>query len=196
PRHPEWKISVDNGLVGEVRQILLNQLGQRHTETLLYQKMLQQVAHSYGDFRLAQMTGATDASRLFTTGQVVPGMFTRQAWEGQVQKAIAQVVASRQEEIDWVLSDGRQPVLKAVSPAELKARLTERYFTDFAGAWLNFLNSLRWHKTHNLSDTIDQLTLMADVRQSPLIALMDTLAYQGETGRQDTALADSLVRSA
>ncbi|MCW7764624.1 ImcF-related family protein, partial [Photorhabdus luminescens] len=196
PRHPEWKISVDNGLVGEVRQILLNQLGQRHAESMLYQKMLQQVAHSYGDLRLAQMTGATDASRLFTTRQVVPGMFTRQAWEGQVQKAIAQVAASRQEEIDWVLSDGRQPVLKAVSPAELKARLTARYFTDFAGAWLNFLNSLRWHKTHNLSDTIDQLTLMADVRQSPLIALMDTLAYQGETGQPGAALADSLVKSA
>ncbi|WP_198672933.1 ImcF-related family protein, partial [Photorhabdus sp. CRCIA-P01] len=196
PRHPEWKISVDNGLVGEVRQILLNQLGQRQAETVLYQKILQQVAHGYGDLRLAQMTGVTDASRLFTTDKVVPGMFTRQAWEGQVQKAIAQVVAARQEEIDWVLSDGRQPVLKAVSPAELKARLTERYFTDFAGAWLNFLNSLRWNKVHNLADTIDQLTVMADVRQSPLIALMDTLAYQGETGQQGTALADSLVKSA
>ncbi|MCA6220121.1 ImcF-related family protein [Photorhabdus antumapuensis] len=196
PRHPEWKISVDNGLVSEVRQILLNQLGQRQAETRLYQKILQQVAHSYGDLRLAQMTGATDASRLFTTRQVVPGMFTRQAWEGQVQKAIAQGVASRQEEIDWVLSDGRQPVLKAVSPVELKARLTERYFTDFAGAWLHFLNSLRWNKVHNLSDTIDQLTLMADVRQSPLIALMDTLAYQGEAGQQGAALADPLVKSA
>ncbi|TDB45436.1 ImcF-related family protein, partial [Photorhabdus khanii] len=196
PQHPEWKISVDNGLVSEVRQILLNQLGQRQAETRLYQKILQQVAHSYGDLRLAQMTGATDASRLLTTDKVVPGMFTRQAWEGQVQKAIEAVVASRQEEIDWVLSDGRQPVLKAVSPAELKARLTARYFTDFAGAWLNFLNSLRWHKTHNLSDTIDQLTLMADVRQSPLIALMDTLAYQGETGQQGTALTDPLVKSA
>ncbi|WP_240042485.1 ImcF-related family protein, partial [Photorhabdus khanii] len=58
PRHPEWKISVDNGLVSEVRQILLNQLGQRQAETRLYQKILQQVAHSYGDLRLAQMTGA------------------------------------------------------------------------------------------------------------------------------------------
>nr|AAL18455.1 unknown [Photorhabdus luminescens] len=37
---------------------------------------------------------------------------------------------------------------------------------------------------------------MADVRQSPLIALMNTLAYQGETGQQGAALADSLVKSA
>jgi type VI protein secretion system component VasK len=28
------------------------------------------------------MTSGTDARRLFTTDEVVPGMFTRQAWEG------------------------------------------------------------------------------------------------------------------
>ncbi|WP_262500003.1 ImcF-related family protein [Photorhabdus heterorhabditis] len=196
PQHPDWKITADAGLVSEVRRILLTQLGQRSAEETLYQHLLQQVAHSYGDLGLAQMTGATDARRLFSTNKVVPGMFTRQAWEGQVQKAIAEVVASRREEIDWVLSDGRQPIAEAVSPAVLKARLTERYFTDFAGAWLNFLNSVRWNKVHNLSDTIDQLTLMADVRQSPLIALMNTLAYQGETGQQVPGLSDSLVKSA
>ncbi|WP_387796269.1 ImcF-related family protein, partial [Photorhabdus sp. RM125S] len=76
----------------------------------------------------------TEAARLFTTDKVVPGMFTRQAWEGQIQTAIDKAVASRREAIDWVLSDRHQTVPAAVSPAELKARLTERYFTDFAGA--------------------------------------------------------------
>ncbi|RAW81331.1 ImcF-related family protein, partial [Photorhabdus laumondii] len=123
-------------------------------------------------------------------------MFTRQAWEGGIQKAIAEAVASRKEAIDWVLSDNRQAVSASVSPEELKARLTARYFTDFAGAWQDFLNSLRWNKTRNLSDVIDQLTLMADGRQSPLIALMNTLAYQGETGQQGPSLSDSLVKSA
>jgi type VI secretion system protein ImpL len=31
--------------------------------------------------RLEDMTGDTDASRLFSTTEIVPGMFTRQAWE-------------------------------------------------------------------------------------------------------------------
>jgi type VI secretion system protein ImpL len=34
------------------------------------------------------MTSGTDARRLFTTEEVVPGMFTRQAWEGGIQQAI------------------------------------------------------------------------------------------------------------
>ncbi|MCT8354748.1 ImcF-related family protein, partial [Photorhabdus kayaii] len=160
------------------------------------QQMLRSVAPDYADLTLRQMTGDTEAERLFTTSRVVPGMFTRQAWEGQIQKAIDNAVASRKEAIDWVLSDNRQAVPAAVSPAALKARLTARYFTDFAGAWQDFLNSLRWNKARNLAGVTDQLTLMADGRQSPLIALMNTVAYQGQTGRQGPALSEVWVKSA
>ncbi|WKM73223.1 ImcF-related family protein, partial [Klebsiella oxytoca] len=137
-----------------------------------------------------------DARRLFSTDEVVPGMFTRQAWEGGIQDAIDAAVASRRDEIDWVLSDNRNTVSTDVSPEALKQRLTNRYFTDFAGAWLNFLNSIRLNPAHNITDVTDQLTLTGDVRQSPLIALMNTLAWQGQTGEQEEALSDFLVRTA
>ncbi|MFY3739398.1 ImcF-related family protein, partial [Escherichia coli] len=78
----------------------------------------------------------------------------------------------------------------------LKQRLTARYFADFSTAWLDFLNSLRWQRAVTLSDAIDQLTLMADVRQSPLVALMNTLNVQGRTGQTGEAISDSLVKSA
>ncbi|KAA1174037.1 ImcF-related family protein, partial [Photorhabdus heterorhabditis] len=194
--HPEWRITPDTELVRQVRQKLLTQLGRRNADATLYQQMLQSVAKDYADVTLQQMTGDTEAERLLTTDKVVPGMFTRQAWEGQIQPAIGKAVASRREAIDWVLSDNRQAISAAVSPAELKARLTERYFTDFAGAWQTFLNSLRWNKAGNMAEVTDQLTLMADTRQSPLMALMNTVAYQGQTGQRGPALSDRLVKSA
>lgn len=194
--HPEWHIKPDAALVAQVRQLLLRQMGRRNADGALYQKMLQSVANNYADLTLVQMVGDTDAQALFTTQEVVPGMFTRQAWEGQVQKAIETAATARREEIDWVLSDSQHPVSDDVSPEALKARLTERYFSDFSNAWLNFLNSLRLNKAANLSDVTDQLTLMGDVRQSPLIALMNTLAYQGQTGARSEALSDTLVKSA
>lgn len=89
-------------------------------------------------------------------------------------------MASRRDEIDWVLSDSRKTLPGDVSPEALKQRLTARYFTDFAGAWLNFLNSIRLNPAHNIADVTDQLTLAGDVRQSPLIALMNTPAYQAD----------------
>ncbi len=181
--HPQWRLPVDDGLVSQVRTRLIRQLGQRNSESTLYQKMLAQVANQYADMRLADMTADTDASRLFSTDEVVPGMFTRQAWEQAVQPAIEKVVAERRDEMDWVLSDTKQTAAQSTSPEALRARLAERYFADFSGAWLDFLNSLRWQRAATLSDAIDQLTLMADVRQSPLVALMNTLSVQGRTGQ-------------
>ena len=196
PAQPSWKTTPDAALVAQVRRVLLEQTGQRNAESTLYENMLTAVRRNYADMTLEDMTPQTDARRLFSTDEVVPGMFTRQAWEGGIQDAIDAAVASRRDEIDWVLSDNRNTVSTDVSPEALKQRLTNRYFTDFAGAWLNFLNSIRLNPAHNITDVTDQLTLTGDVRQSPLIALMNTLAWQGQTGEQGEAISDSLVRTA
>lgn len=196
PAQPSWKITPDAALVAQVRRVLLEQAGQRNAESTLYENMLTAVRRNYADMTLEDMTPQTNARHLFSTDEVVPGMFTRQAWEGGIQDAIDAAVASRRDEIDWVLSDNRNTVSTDVSPEALKQRLTNRYFTDFAGAWLNFLNSIRLNPAHNITDVTDQLTLTGDVRQSPLIALMNTLAWQGQTGEQGEAISDFLVRTA
>ncbi|WP_114191653.1 ImcF-related family protein [Edaphovirga cremea] len=193
PAHPEWKIKPDAGLISNVRQILLKQIGQRNAESGLYQDMLKRVASNWPDLTLADMTGDTDASTVFSTEEVVPGMFTRQAWEEQVQDAIDEVVKTRRDEIDWVLTDKTHQPGSDIAP---EARLTERYFTDFGNAWLNMVNSIQWQEASSLSEAIAQLNLVADVRQSPLVALMNTLAWQGKTGQKGEALADSIVDSA
>ncbi|WP_236487985.1 ImcF-related family protein, partial [Escherichia coli] len=145
-------------------------------------------ASNWPDLTLADMTSDTDASTVFSTDEVVPGMFTRQAWEEQVQDAIDEVVKTRRDEIDWVLTDKTHQTGSDISPEALKTRLTERYFTDFGNAWLNMLNSIQWHEPTSLSEAIAQLSLIGDVRQSPLVALMNTLNYQGKTGQKGEAL--------
>ncbi len=95
-----------------------------------------------------------------------------------------------------MLSDNPASLAADLSPEQLKERLTERYFQDYASAWLDFLNRLDWQPAGSLDQVIDQLTLMSDVRQSPLIALMNTLAYQGQAGTRGPALGASLIHSA
>lgn len=196
PRHPDWKVDADMELITAVRQILLRQIGQRNAELGLYQTMLKSIAHNWPDLTLADMTGDTDASTLFSTDQIVPGMFTRQAWEDQVQNAIDELVKTRRSEIDWVLSDKTVASDSDISPDTLKAHLTARYFNDFGNAWLNMVNHIQWHDASSLAEAIAQLNILADVRQSPLVALMNTLLWQGKTGEKSEALADSLVDSA
>ena len=194
--HPDWRIEADPTRVAQARQVLLGQLGQRNAESSLYQSVIDASANHFPALGLGQMVGDTDAAALFASQAQVPGVFTRQAWEGQVRQAIDQIAEARREEIDWVLSDHPTDIAAELTPDELRQRLTERYFQDYANAWLDFLNSLRWRQVQSLGEVIDQLALMSDVRQSPLIALMNTLAYQGQAGVRGQAFADSLVKSA
>lgn len=196
PSQPGWRIKPNASLLSQVRQVLLLQTGQRNAEMTLYQNVLRDVRRNYTDLTLEDMTPGTDMRRLFSSDDRVPGVFTRQAWEGGVRQEIEKAANTRRDEIDWVLSDTRSAVPQEVSPEALKARLTERYFSDFASSWLNFLNGIRLNPAQNIADVTDQLTLMSDVRQSPLIALMNTLAWQGQTGQQREALSDTLINSA
>ncbi|MEY0555695.1 ImcF-related family protein [Providencia sp. 1701011] len=196
PKHPEWQLTANNNLINQSRTLLIQQIGQRSESASLYQKVLLQAQNQFPDMTLNDMTNDTDVSFLLTTDEFVPGIFTRKAWEESIEPAIKKTVESRRNEIDWVLSDNQHELSQDISPDVLKQQLTERYFADFSSSWLNFLNSLQWRHTENLSDTIDQLSLMSDVRQSPVIALMNTLSYQGKTGRQTEKLADSFVNSA
>nr|WP_285864751.1 ImcF-related family protein [Pseudomonas sp. BGr12]MDL2423416.1 type VI secretion protein VasK [Pseudomonas sp. BGr12] len=194
--NPAWAIEADAALVAQVRQALLGQLGQRNAEASLYQQVLDQVGPQYPALGLAQLVGDTEAQRLFSARASVPGVFTRQAWEGQVRAAIETIASARREQIDWVLSDNPGDIAATLSPEQLRERLTARYFEDYSNAWLDFLNSLRWQPAASLAEVIEQLTLMSDARQSPLIALMNSLAYQGQAGSRGQALADSLLASA
>lgn len=194
--HPDWAIKADLRLIAQTRQVLLRELGQRNAEATLYQHVLDTAANHYPPMGLQQMVGDTDATSLFTSREQVPGVFTREAWEGQVRAAIDDAAKARREEIDWVLSDNVGDIAGELSPEQLKERLTARYFRDYSSAWLAFLNSLRWQQGNSLHDVITQLTVMSDVRQSPLIALMNTLSYQGQAGVRGQALADSLIESA
>lgn len=196
PSQPGWRIKPNPSLLRQARQVLLLQTGQRNAEMTLYQNVLRDVRRNYTDLTLEDMTPGTDMRRLFSSDEKVPGVFTRQAWEGGVRQEIEKAANTRRDEIDWVLSDSRSAVPQEISPEALKARLTERYFSDFAASWLNFLNGIRLNPAQNIADVTDQLTLMSDVRQSPLIALMNTLAWQGQTGQQPEALSDTLINSA
>ncbi|WP_268797263.1 ImcF-related family protein [Pseudomonas huanghezhanensis] len=194
--HPEWRITPDAALVAQTRQLLLGQLSQRNAEATQYTNLLDAAAEQYPALYLAQMTGDTDAFALFTSNASVPGVFTRQAWEGQIRPAIDDIAQARREVIDWVLSDSPQTIATELTPDQLRQRLTDRYFEDYSSAWLSFLNSVRWRKADSLDEVIDQLTLMSDTRQSPLIKLMDTLAYQGRAELKSPALGTPLIDSA
>jgi type VI secretion system protein ImpL len=199
PAHPGWRILPQPELVAGARQTLLAVIGERNAEGAIYQGMLRAFDGKYADQTLASLTAGTDARGLLRTAGIVPGVFTRQAYEGYVAAAIESAARRTAVASDWVLTDGRPedaPQPAGRSPEALQAALTEQYFADYADHWRGFMNSMQWAQAPTLPAAIDQLKLMADARQSPVIALMKSLAYQGGAGARKDSLSDTLVARA
>lgn len=212
--HPGWRINPSIPLVTQMRSTLVNQIGLAASDDVLYQRVIDTARGKYADLSLATLLAGTDSHGLFTTTQTVPGIYTRTAWEGVIEKAIDDAAKDQHVEGDWVLS-GDQPVARirattaegAVDAAtaavdarqsadDLRKRLRTRYFTDYTAAWSTMLNSFQWIGATNFSGVIDQLTRLTDAQTSPLLAVMKSVQYQDEAGRPSQALTDTLVRKA
>lgn len=201
PAHPDWRIQPREDLVGNARQTLLAIIGVKNSEDTIYQGILDSVGHKYPDQTLASLTAGTDTRGLFSTSATVPGVFTRQAWEGSIEAAIDEAAKQNGVTANWVLGNAgstgsAQTGPDAQTPEALRAALRKHYFDDYAEHWQDFMNSIRCAAAPTLPAAVGQLKLIADARQSPLLALMKSLAWQGGAGTQQASLSDALVTKA
>jgi type VI secretion system protein ImpL len=192
--HPDWRIEASPELVAGARRTVLAVIGQRNAQDTIYRQVIDGIGNKYADQTLVSLTPGTDARGLVRANALVPGAYTRQAYEGHVAEAIARAAKRTEVASDWVLSDG--DAQQSASPNDLQATLTAQYFADYAEQWQRFMNSLQWEPAPTLPAAIDQLKLMADARQSPVIALMKSLDYQGGAGARKDSLSDTLVAKA
>ncbi|AQV93833.1 type VI secretion protein VasK [Cupriavidus necator] len=198
--NPGWAIEPQPELVAGARQTLLAVIGQRNAGDTIYQGILTAFGDSnskYPDQSLALLTSGTDPRGLVRAAATVPGVFTRQAYEGYIAPAIDQAAKRTEVASDWVLQGSAVTQHTETRSTEaLQAALTEQYFADYAEHWQSFMNSLQWEPARTLPAAIGQLKLMADARQSPLMALMKALEYQGGAGARKDSLSDTLVAKA
>ncbi|MBU7440084.1 ImcF-related family protein [Paraburkholderia fungorum] len=180
-------------LVGAARQTVIGVRGIQNSTDTVYQQILDDAKLKYPPVSLSTLLGDTSSRGLFSTTATVPGVFTRAAWDERISKAIDDANEQGSVAGDWVLSDSRT---RAAPTASLKAELRQRYFDDYARAWQAFLNGIRWQPTATLSGTVDQLTLLGDPQRSPLVALMNVVVYQAETGATAQSLSDTLLNKA
>ncbi|WP_316681801.1 ImcF-related family protein [Ralstonia flaminis] len=195
--HEAWRVQPQQDLVNEARQTLLAVIVVKNSEDTVYQSLLDAVGNKYPDQTLATLTAGTDPRGLLRTGATIPGVFTRQAYEGSIQSDIDKVAERSAAATDWVLNThtSSEPEQGLTGDA-LKAELTARYFADYADHWQAFMNSLQWESAPTMPAAIEQLKPMADARQSPVIALMKALEYQGKAGAPKATLSDTLVAKA
>jgi len=199
--HDAWRIQPRAELVNASRQTLLSVIGVRNSEDTVYQTVLAGVGNKYPDQTLASLTAGTDTRGLIRTSVTVPGVYTRQAYEGYVAAAITEAAKSRDVTRDWVLANNDSSAspgdaAQSSSTDALELALTTQYFNDYAEHWQAFMNALQWQAASNIPAAIEQMKLLADARQSPVIALMKSLDYQGNAGMRQASLSDTIVAKA
>ncbi|SAL44697.1 ImcF domain-containing protein [Caballeronia udeis] len=194
-QRPSLAITPDATLITTARQTLVSVMGLRNSTDTVYQQILEETRVKYPPVSLQSLLGDTSSRGVFTTSETVPGVYTRQAWDERIGKAIDDANEQRTVTGDWVLSDASTTSATA-SAASLKEQLRQRYFADYGRAWQQFLNSVRWQADTSLSGTVDQLSLYADPQRSPLSALFKVIVYQASTGAVGQSLSDTLVNKA
>ncbi|WP_438392462.1 ImcF-related family protein [Caballeronia sp. DA-9] len=194
--HDAWRIQPRAELVNASRQTLLSVIGVRNSEDTVYQSVLAGAGSKYPDQTLASLTAGTDTRGLIRTNATVPGIYTRQAYEGYVAAAITEATKNRDVRRDWVLANTTDHALPATSASTLEQTLTAQYFNDYAEHWQSFMNALQWQPAPNIPAAIEQMKLLADARQSPVIALMKSIDYQANAGMHQASLSDTLVARA
>jgi type VI secretion system protein ImpL len=88
--HDASRIQPRPELVNASRRTLLSMIGVRNSEDTVYQSVLAGVGNKYPDQSLASLTAGTDTRGLIRTSVTVPGVYTRQAYEGYVASAITE----------------------------------------------------------------------------------------------------------
>ncbi|MCU9955997.1 type VI secretion protein VasK [Burkholderia sp. BKH01] len=195
-------IAPDSTLIAATRQTVIGVRGIQNSRDAVYQQILDEATPKYPPVSLATLlgdaasqagAGGATSRGLFNTTMTIPGVFTRAAWDERIAKAIDEAGEQHDVSSDWVLSDTNAA---GQSSSTLKDELRQRYFDDYARAWAQFLNSVRWQPAPTLSATADQLTLLGDPQRSPLVALINAIVYQAGTGANTQSLSDTLISKA
>ncbi len=87
--HPDWRIEARPELVAGARRTVLAVIGQRNAQDTIYRQVIDGIGNKYPDQTLVSLTPGTDARGLIRANALVPGAYTRQAYEGHVAEAIA-----------------------------------------------------------------------------------------------------------
>ena len=124
----------------------------------------------------------------FSNSFQVKGAFTKAGWD-VIQKKIKIEVQNLGKK-DWVMGDiATQIPPKLLNKEYVSKQLQKMYFEDYAEAWWSFLKGIKYANFDNLDDAAENLGIIGNTRNSPLIQLLEIVTQQ-------TRFRDSLLDKA
>lgn len=137
--------------------------------------------------RFAPMTVVrilNDSTNTLLAGSyAIPGTFTKEAWDGYVEKAIKEAANSESQTSDWVLKTTvRDDLTLEGSPEQIQKSLVTLYKTEYAREWQRFMQGITVTEFQNFEQAVNQMNRLGDPQTSPINKLFNVLYEQTAWG--------------
>lgn len=147
----------------------------------------------FAPLTLARILDGKDAG-VVAGSVVVPGAFTREAWEQYFRDALAELSRGGIGGDDWVLAVAREDSLGSGSTADHdRSELEALYRADYARAWSEFLQGVAVLEQGDLARSAEGVARLADPQSSPIRLLLARVA--DETSWDNLAAGDRSLES-
>jgi len=133
--------------------------------------------------RFAQVTVANivgEAGRGTVAGSaVVAGTFTREAWDGYIEKAFKDAAHGELQSTDWVLQTAaRDDLTLEGSPDQIRKALTELYKAEYVREWQRFVQGIAVAEFDSFAAAVLHMNKLGDAGASPIKKVLTTLNDQ------------------
>lgn len=191
PAFPQ--VDLDVALVDQARDNLRRVVKGLPARERVYADIKARAATRYPAVTVAGLLGEGDREVL-AGSQMVPGAFTRQAWDGHVKSAIEDAAHHTLQSTDWVLKTSTSDDLTLEgSPEQIQKALTQLYKTDYAQAWQKFMQGVRVQDFEGFDQAVQRMNRLGDPISSPLLTLLRTL-HEQTAWDNPSALNDKLAQ--
>lgn len=176
PAFPQ--LDLDVALIDQTRDNLRRVVKGLPARERVYADIKARAATRYPAVTVASLMGEGDRDVL-AGSQVVPGAFTRQAWDGYVKGAIEDAAHHSLQSSDWVLKTATADDLTLEgSPEQIQKALTQLYKTEYAQAWQKFMQGVSVQDFNGFDQAVHRMNRLGDPANSPLATLLRTLHEQ------------------
>ena len=168
----------DSQMVDRVRQVLLSVVRGMPARDRVYNEIKMRAAVRFPALTVAQIVGERDRN-IILGGYAVPGMFTQQAWNEYVKKAIEEAADNPTDTKDWVLNSRKSDDLTfSGSPDQIRKQLVQLYKQEYIKEWKQFLSGIHYAKGADFNNQVKIIDVLGDAQNSPIRTLMERVAKE------------------
>jgi type VI secretion system protein ImpL len=174
-----WPLIENNiTLVDQSRENLQRVVRGMPARERVYAEIKARASTRFASMTVARIAGEENAN-IIAGSNVIPGTFTREAWEKYIEGAIKDAANKELQSSDWVLKTAaRDDLTLEGSPEQIQKALVNMYKTEYAKEWQRFMQGITIADFASFEQAVTSMNRLGDPQNSPINKVVNTLYDQ------------------